>query len=99
MSERISSRYLAVKYLPAWFPGGGFQRHAVYVRQLSAAMRYEPFNAVKERLVRGSVVVVVVFSLLLLTLISLKGLPYRAWPLASLNAKIYRRIWMTASSY
>ena len=40
-----------VKYVPAWFPGGGFQRTALYARQLAWNMRYVPFGALKAQLV------------------------------------------------
>ncbi|TFK86471.1 cytochrome P450 [Polyporus arcularius HHB13444] len=42
-----------LKHLPAWFPGGGFQRQAAYVRELSRKMRSVPFEAVKAQMASG----------------------------------------------
>ncbi len=43
-----------VKYLPAWFPGASFHRQAAVERALSVRMRSEPYQDVKERMVRSS---------------------------------------------
>ncbi|KAM5530936.1 hypothetical protein V8D89_015381 [Ganoderma adspersum] len=43
-----------LKYVPAWFPGGGFQRTALYARKLAWNMRYVPFRALKAQLASGA---------------------------------------------
>ena len=40
-----------LKYLPAWFPGAGFQRKAAYYREAVNAMAEKPFRHVQEQLV------------------------------------------------
>lgn len=45
-----------MKYVPAWFPGAEFKRHALFARQLSMDMRSAPFQMVKRRMVRGCLV-------------------------------------------
>ncbi|KAI1791876.1 cytochrome P450 [Ganoderma leucocontextum] len=43
-----------LKYVPAWFPGAGFQRAALHARKLAWDMRYIPFQAVKAQLASGT---------------------------------------------
>lgn len=43
-----------MKYVPAWFPGAHFQRQARKWRQPIENVRDRPFNAVKARMVRLS---------------------------------------------
>ncbi|KAI1791871.1 cytochrome P450 [Ganoderma leucocontextum] len=43
-----------LKYVPAWFPGGGFKRAALYARKLAWDMRYVPFQAVKAQFDSGT---------------------------------------------
>ena len=43
----------SVKYIPAWLPGAGFKRAALYARKLAWDMRYIPFEAVKAHVVSG----------------------------------------------
>ncbi|KAI0365461.1 cytochrome P450 [Pilatotrama ljubarskyi] len=45
-----------LKYLPSWFPGASFQKHAAVGRQLSMGMRLLPFKMVKERMAAGNAV-------------------------------------------
>lgn len=40
-----------VRYIPTWMPGAGFKRKALGWRKLSRAMRDEPFEDVKRRMV------------------------------------------------
>ncbi len=53
----IESRWygtLAVKYIPAWFPGAEFQRIAQKGLQLSHDMRYIPYKNSRDKIVRAS---------------------------------------------
>ena len=43
--------FTPVRYVPAWFPGAGFKREALFARQLSMDMRSAPFEAVKQQMV------------------------------------------------
>nr|VWO96616.1 N/A [Ganoderma boninense] len=43
-----------LKYVPAWFPGAGFQRSASHARKLAWNMRYVPFRALKAELASGT---------------------------------------------
>ncbi|PIL24606.1 cytochrome P450 [Ganoderma sinense ZZ0214-1] len=43
-----------LKYVPAWFPGAGFKRAALYARKLAWDMRYVPFQAVKAHIASGT---------------------------------------------
>ncbi|KAI0689449.1 cytochrome P450 [Cerioporus squamosus] len=43
-----------LKYLPTWFPGAGFHKHARIGRELSAGMRRGPFEAVKKQMTAGT---------------------------------------------
>ncbi|KAJ7811372.1 cytochrome P450 [Mycena leptocephala] len=45
-----------LRYLPAWFPGAGFQRYAAECRQLTQEMQAVPFGFAKENMVRHLVV-------------------------------------------
>ena len=40
-----------LKYVPSWFPGGGFQKKAAHWRQLNASLTEKPFSYTKEQLV------------------------------------------------
>lgn len=57
-SEHLSRRAtylfsLSVKHIPAWFPGAGFQKIAEKGLQLSHDMRYVPYEASKDKIVRS----------------------------------------------
>ena len=41
-----------MKYFPAWFPGGGFQRKAKVTRDKIPEFRLSPYQAVKNGIVR-----------------------------------------------
>ena len=41
-----------LKYVPSWFPGGGFQKKAAFVREGANTMAEKPFRYVKEQLVQ-----------------------------------------------
>lgn len=41
-----------VKYLPSWFPGAGFRKHAVISRTRAWKMSEEPYDYVKKAFVR-----------------------------------------------
>lgn len=41
-----------LKYVPAWFPGAEFKRQAAYVKALVSEMQKEPFQYVKNNMVR-----------------------------------------------
>ena len=41
-----------LKYVPSWFPGGGFQKKAAHVRETGNAMAEKPFHHVQEQLVQ-----------------------------------------------
>jgi hypothetical protein len=41
-----------VKYVPAWVPGAGFQKTAARSRKLNEDLLNEPFNFVKDEMVR-----------------------------------------------
>ena len=43
---------LQVKHVPEWFPGAGFKKKAREWRKLSEAMINEPYEMVKEKVVR-----------------------------------------------
>ncbi|KAI5118845.1 hypothetical protein M0805_006164 [Coniferiporia weirii] len=43
-----------LKYVPAWFPGAGFQRVAEKGRKLSYDMQYKPYYEMKERVLNGT---------------------------------------------
>ena len=45
-----------LKYVPSWFPGGGFQRKAAYWREINKSMTEDPFRYVKELQKNGSAV-------------------------------------------
>ena len=40
-----------LKYVPSWFPGGGFQKKAAHWRELNASLTEKPFSYTKEQLV------------------------------------------------
>ena len=40
-----------VSHIPAWFPGAGFKRHALYCRKLTNEMVDRPFEFVKKNMV------------------------------------------------
>jgi hypothetical protein len=42
----------SVKYVPAWFPGAGFQRYAEQAQIDHRRMRDEPIDVVKAEMVR-----------------------------------------------
>ncbi|KAH8118941.1 cytochrome P450 [Phellopilus nigrolimitatus] len=42
-----------LKYVPAWFPGAGFQRIAKEGYELSQAMRFRPYYQTKEKILKG----------------------------------------------
>jgi hypothetical protein len=52
MPDIIPSRCCVVRYLPRWFPGAGFKRHAEYVRKEVARCDNEPFVWAKDKIVR-----------------------------------------------
>ena len=43
---------ILVKHVPEWFPGTGFKKKAREWRKLSEAMINEPYEMVKEKVVR-----------------------------------------------
>ncbi|TCD66094.1 hypothetical protein EIP91_001852 [Steccherinum ochraceum] len=43
-----------LQYVPAWFPGAGFKRHAEYARSLHLTMRSEPYEEVKQLMAAGT---------------------------------------------
>ncbi|KAF4599322.1 hypothetical protein EYR40_006414 [Pleurotus pulmonarius] len=43
-----------LKYVPAWFPGAGFQKKAKEWRELATVMRDMPFQAAKQAFMEGS---------------------------------------------
>lgn len=43
---------ILVKHVPEWFPGAGFKKKAREWRKLSEAMINEPYEMVKEKVVR-----------------------------------------------
>lgn len=45
---------LAVKKIPAWFPGAGFQRIALYTKDKIAQLRELPHAWVRRQMVRNS---------------------------------------------
>ncbi|TCD61765.1 hypothetical protein EIP91_007967 [Steccherinum ochraceum] len=53
-----------LKYIPSWFPGAGFKRKAMVVRQLSAAMRDRPYAEIQARLNAGTAIPSLVSSLI-----------------------------------
>ncbi|KAK7043906.1 hypothetical protein VNI00_008072 [Paramarasmius palmivorus] len=53
-----------LKYVPAWFPGAGFQKQAAYWKTLSSAMAHRPYNTVKEAFAKGEAKPSIVASLL-----------------------------------
>ncbi|KAI0312135.1 cytochrome P450 [Amylostereum chailletii] len=53
-----------LKYVPTWFPGAGFKRHALFMRQLSINMREAPYQMVKDQLASGVAVPSMVSALL-----------------------------------
>ncbi|KAH8118942.1 cytochrome P450 [Phellopilus nigrolimitatus] len=42
-----------LKYVPAWFPGAGFQRAAKEGYELSQTMRFKPYNQTKQKILKG----------------------------------------------
>lgn len=42
----------SMKFIPAWFPGAGWKRKAIYWRKLGEYFSHVPWNTVKEQLVR-----------------------------------------------
>jgi hypothetical protein len=48
---------LAVRYLPSWFPGGGFKSTAIDMRKDRDKFMDEPYNFVLKKLVSDVVVV------------------------------------------
>lgn len=50
-SSTRSFWHLAVKYIPAWIPGAGFQRKAKYYKHYGLQMLNKPFDAVQKALV------------------------------------------------
>ena len=44
---------LAVRHIPSWFPGAGFKRQAYEWRADLKAMREQPFEMVKRRMVQA----------------------------------------------
>ena len=42
-----------VRYIPEWFPGAKFKRDGKFWKGWGDKMLHEPFNVVKERIVRG----------------------------------------------
>jgi hypothetical protein len=41
-----------LKYVPSWFPGGGFQKKAAHWREVINSMAEKPFRHVQEQLVQ-----------------------------------------------
>ncbi|KIJ62887.1 hypothetical protein HYDPIDRAFT_30029 [Hydnomerulius pinastri MD-312] len=50
----ILSAFPILERIPAWFPGAGFKRDAIYGRQLAAQVLDGPFNWVKKNLASGN---------------------------------------------
>ncbi|KAI0832849.1 CyP450 monooxygenase [Trametes gibbosa] len=53
-----------LRYIPSWFPGGGFKRQAAIWRKDVVALRDVPFNAVTENIAQGNARPCIVTSLL-----------------------------------
>ena len=58
----VPGRYLVeslpiLKYVPAWFPGAGFQKQAAAWRETYVQVRSKPFQATMENLVSGNYLV------------------------------------------
>jgi hypothetical protein len=56
-SKILAGRHLidifpSLKYVPAWFPGGGFQREAAEHRKMVERVKEEPVRATETDLVR-----------------------------------------------
>ena len=66
----------SVKYVPAWFPGAGFQKKARHWRELSVQMNTAPFEAVRQAFVSSSFF----FLVAMLKLFRVPGLQNRLSP-------------------
>jgi hypothetical protein len=50
--QSLLIKLLAVKYVPSWFPGAGFQKDAELTRRLHVKARNDPMEYVKKTIVR-----------------------------------------------
>ena len=50
--QRLNAYFYVVKYLPAWFPGGYWQRKLPYWKALAQKAISAPFEAAQDAMVR-----------------------------------------------